>query len=83
MNLHVCLFDTDCWRDWWRYGMPMRVHVGDRTTGRHWTIPGFGWRARQVWAGAKPVVLTRSMEVVDHEPRTERDHQLSAHRRRA
>jgi hypothetical protein len=26
--LHCCLVDPSCWREWWEYGSPMRLHVG-------------------------------------------------------
>lgn len=27
---HICLFDRSCWRDWWEFGMPMRIYYSYR-----------------------------------------------------
>jgi hypothetical protein len=44
---HFCLWDIECWRNHWRYGMPMRLHIGKR----FWTIPFLNGnrRSKKVW----------------------------------
>ncbi len=28
--MHICLLDKECWRDWWHYGMPLRIHYSKK-----------------------------------------------------
>lgn len=42
--MHVCIFDRECLKHFWRYGAPLRVHWGKEPKNRHFfTIPGTGW----------------------------------------
>lgn len=47
---HVCVLDRECWKHFWQFGMPMRVHFH---TGAYWTIPVLSqvadWRTDRVW----------------------------------
>lgn len=37
--IHFCLLDWQCWRDFYLYGMPLRLHYKKR----FWEIPGLLW----------------------------------------
>ena len=59
---HACIFDAECWHDWWAYGMPLRVHFG-MSRRRFITIPFFAnLLTRRRWTG----------EVVTLDPRRSR-----------
>lgn len=45
--MHIDFFHIGCWKDWWRYGMPMRVYYGDKFI-TIWPFTG-NWRMRRVW----------------------------------
>ncbi len=59
--MHVCLFDWRCWRDWWQYGMPLRIHWGQpgHNNRCHITILPGAWRSRRIWS-EEPVIIEGS-----------------------
>jgi hypothetical protein len=60
MKLHICLFDLECWRDHWRYGMPMRVYY----KGKFWTVPFLSgnWLTPRRWDLENPIIRDSSPE---------------------
>ncbi len=52
--IHVCLLHRQCWVYWWRYGMPLRVHVA----GRFVTVVSGEWRSRRVWSQDPADIIT-------------------------
>lgn len=46
--VHVCLFDSECWIEWWEYGAPMRIHWNGKNP-RFWTVISGAWIFRRRW----------------------------------
>lgn len=55
MKVHLCLADRACWKDWWYYGMPMRLYVGKKFYMPVWPLNT--WRHNQIWEDAEPVEI--------------------------
>ena len=58
MRTHLCLLHLDCWKDWWEYGMPMRLYIWVGPDRREIILPVWplnDWRHNRVWGDAEPV----------------------------